>query len=167
MLRQTIEFLLRILRPLSANLDKVSWVVLFLMMIYTVVDVLALKVISYSLLGTVEMTALMMVICIFFSFSQTELDDGHIRVDFLYNRLSNRAKAICDFLTQLMCTVLFGFIGWAAVLNAFEKLELSEVTMDLLLPIYPFAFVAAAGCCLTCLALLTRALEALNRLVNP
>ncbi|MBU2509950.1 TRAP transporter small permease [bacterium] len=167
MLKRLIEALSKIINPISSNLDKISWLVLFCMMIYTVVDVLALKVVSYSLLGTVEMTALMMVICVFCSFSQTELEDGHIRVDFIYNKLNKRLQALCDVITQLTCTILFGFIGWSSFLNAIEKWETSEVTMDLLLPLFPFAFIVSVGCVLTCITLLVKTLKALDRMVSP
>lgn len=156
----------RVIEPVSVKLDKISHWVLFAMMIYSVVDVLSLKLFNYSLLGTVEMTALLMVICVFFSFAQTELEDGHIRVDFVYNKFSPKFRAICDFLTQLACTVLFAFIGWSSILNGFEKWETSELTMDLLIPLYPFAFIASIGCCLLCIVLLMKTIIAFDRVVN-
>jgi TRAP-type C4-dicarboxylate transport system permease small subunit len=166
MLERLTETILKLLRPLTVFLDRIAWVVVFLMMFYTVIDVLALKVVLFSLLGTVEMTALLMVTCVFFAFAQTELEDGHIRVDFIYNRLGRRTRHLCDFLTQLLGMVLFGCIGWAALLNGFEKRATGEVTMDLLIPIYPFAFAAAAGCCLISLSLLVKTLKALQRMVQ-
>ncbi|MBU2513900.1 TRAP transporter small permease [bacterium] len=166
MLRNFTGILLTVVRPLSSYLDKASWLVLFLMMFYTVIDVLALKVAGYSLLGTVEMTALMMVICVFFSFAQTGLEDGHIRVDFVYNRMGERAQTICDFITQALCTLLFGFIGWSSILNGLEKYESSEISMDLLLPLYPFAFVASVGCCLIAVILFIKTLLVLDKVIN-
>ncbi len=154
------------IQPLSSFLDRLSWLALFVMMVYTVVDVLALKVMKTSLLGTPEMTALLMVVCIFFSFAQTEINNGHIKVDFVYDRLNPRTKGVVDFLTQLLCTILFGFIGWSSVLNGFEKLESSELTMDLLIPLYPFAFIASAGCCLICVVLFMKTLLALDKVIN-
>lgn len=155
-----------VVRPVSAILDRIAWFVLFFMMVYTVVDVLSLKLFNYSLLGTVEMTALLMVLCVFFAFAQTELDDGHIKVEFIYDRLGKRTQNLVDFLTQLMCTILFGFMGWATILNGFEKMEYNELTMDLLIPLYPFAFVASAGCCLICVVLFMKTLLALDRMMN-
>jgi TRAP-type transport system small permease protein len=167
MLKRFAASLSAALQPISSFLDKLSWIVLFFMMVYTVVDVLTLKLFNYSLLGTVEMTALMMVLCVFFSFAQTEFDNGHIRVDFVYNRFSERTKGVVDFLTQFLCAILFGFVGWASVLNGFEKLESNELTMDLLLPLYPFAFIASVGCCLICVVLFIKTLLALDKVVNP
>ena len=167
MLKLLIKILSRFIGPVSSYLDKISWIVLFSMMIYTVIDVLALKVFNYSLLGTVEMTALLMVVCVFCSFSETEMGNGHIRVDFIYNKMGKRLKAISDFISQTACTILFGFIGWSSILNGLEKLESNEVTMDLLLPLFPFAFIASAGCCLICIALLLKALKALDTVISP
>ncbi len=165
-IKQFADYLTAFVRPVSSFLDKASWLVLFLMMFYTVLDVLSLKVASYSLLGTVEMTALMMVICVFFSFAQTELEDGHIRVDFVYNRLGKRAKFVFDFITQALCMTLFVFIGWSSVLNGLEKLESTEVSMDLLMPLFPFAFIASVGCCLIAVVLLIKTLLALDKVIN-
>ncbi len=166
MLKRFAASIAAVVQPISSFLDRIAWAVLFFMMVYTVVDVLALKLFNYSLLGTVEMTALLMVLCVFFAFAQTELDNGHIKVDFVYDRLRKRMQDIVDFSTQLLCTILFGFIGWSSVLNGFEKLESSELTMDLLMPLYPFAFVASVGCCLICIVLLMKTLLALDKVVN-
>jgi len=158
--------LFRPFRALAIGLDRLAWFVVFLMMIYTVVDVLALKVAGFALLGTVETTALLMVLCVFFSFAQTEWEDGHIRVDFVYNKLGKRAQQFSDLLTQFLAAALFGVMGWAALLNGFEKLSSDEVTMDLLLPLFPFAFVAGAGCCLIAVALLSKTVMAFQRMVH-
>ena len=48
--------------PVIKVIDRVTWAFLFLMMLMTMIDVLLRKFTNLSILGTVELTELMMVI---------------------------------------------------------------------------------------------------------
>ena len=77
----------------------------------------------------------------------------------------NQAKV--DFFTQLICTLLFGLIGISSFIASHELYLDEEVTLDLELPIFPFAYITAVGCSLLCLALFFKTMEALSRMLKP
>jgi TRAP-type mannitol/chloroaromatic compound transport system permease small subunit len=150
------------IHPVARIMDRISWLVLFAMMILTVADVLMRKLFDNSILGTVEVTELMMVIIVFFALANTEIADGHIKVDLVVGRLGKKAQARFDVLTQFICFVLFCFFTVSAVVYAFSMKDSGEVTQDLWIPIYPFVYFMALGCAMLCLVLFLKFLAALS-----
>jgi TRAP-type C4-dicarboxylate transport system permease small subunit len=147
--------------PVSRFFDKISWIVLFAMMMLTVVDVLMRKLFARSVLGTVEITELMMVIVVFLAFTQTELENGHIRIDLVMSRFSKKVQAFSQLLTQTACAVLFGIMAVSTYRYAVDMMGSGEVTMTLKIPIYPFDFVIVVGYACITLALICKSLAAL------
>lgn len=156
----------RILKPLTSFFDRLSWLVLFCMMLLTVSDVLCRKLLSKSILGTVEITEMMMIVTVFFSLAQTELLNGHIKVDLVLSRLTPKAQACFDLFTQLCCALLFGAITVSTLRHASGMRDSGEVTLDLLMPVWPFVYVVALGCALLTLALLLKFLQAVHEAVR-
>ena len=155
-----------IIRPITAAGQTVSRVVLFLMMLLTMADVLMRKLLDNSILGTVELTELMMILLIFLSLAHTEFLGGHVKVDILVSRLGPGTRARIDAATQLLCSILFGLMTWAALAYAAGQRVSGEVTQDLWLPIWPFIYILALGCALLCLTLLLKFLTALLEAVK-
>ena len=132
-------------------------------MILTITDVILRKTVSKSILGTVEVTEFMMVILVFFTLAQTEILDGHVKVDLVISRFSARAQAFVDMVTQFTCFLLFGLFTWSVLVYSAEMKASGEVSQDLWLPIYPFLYVVAAGCSLLSITLFIKFLIALMR----
>jgi TRAP-type transport system small permease protein len=143
-------------------MDRITWVVLFIMMLMTITDVLLRKCSNLSILGTVELTELMMIIIVFSSLAECQVHDGHIKVDLVLKRFSPRVQSIFDVFTQFICFALFSMMSWAIWRNANRMKEWGEVTIDLALPVYPFVYVAVIGCALLAFVLLIKALVALS-----
>lgn len=148
--------------PIIRYVDRVTWVVLFIMMIMTITDVFLRKFSNLSILGTVELTELLMIIVVFCSLAECQVHDGHIKVDLVIKRFSPRVQSLFDVFTQSICFLLFSLMTWAIWRHACSMKEWGEVTVDLALPVYPFIYVAVAGCALLALVLLVKALMALS-----
>jgi TRAP-type C4-dicarboxylate transport system permease small subunit len=136
------------------------------MMLLTITDVFLRKVFSQSILGTVEMTEFMLVILIFFSLAQTELVNGHVKVDLLVSRFGERTRGLIDMVTQFVCFLISGLITWSSVVYSVKMRASGEVTQDLWLPVYPFVFVVAVGCAILSFALLIKFFMAWIRVVK-
>ena len=148
--------------PIVRFVDRITWLVLFAMMIMTITDVLLRKIVNKSILGSLELTEMMMAIVIFGALAYCELNDGHIRVDLVMKRFSRRVQLMFDALGQFICFILFGFMTWALLDHASSMREWGEVTLDLLLPVYPIVYVSAFCCALLALVLLYKSLAALS-----
>ena len=150
--------------PISKVMNRIASVVLFIMMLLTITDVFLRKVFSQSILGTVELTEFMMVGLVFFALAQTEVLNGHVKVDLVMSRFSDRTQAFVDMTTQFVCFLLFGVFAWSALVYSGKMREAAEVSQDLWLPIYPFVYVVVAGCALLSLTLLIKFLMALVKM---
>ncbi|UCE33630.1 MAG: TRAP transporter small permease [Deltaproteobacteria bacterium] len=152
--------------PISKIVNRIAYGVLFFMMLLTIADVFLRKVFSSSILGTVEVTEFMLLILVFFALAQTEVLNGHVKVDLVMGRFSERSQAMVDAITQLACFFLFGLFTWSALVYSGKMREAVEVSQDLWLPIFPFVYVVAAGCALLSLVLLTKFFMALVKIIK-
>ena len=133
--------------------DYFSWLTLFSMMVITITDVLLRKFTSTSILGTVELTEFMMVIVVFLSLAQCEVDDGHIKVALVMDKFGPKVQLFADIFTQTLCVVLFAMMSISIYHHAVNMKSSGEVTMDLGLPMYPFVYIAFFGCIIMTLVL--------------
>ena len=152
--------------PISKIVNRIASGVLFFMMLLTIADVFLRKVFSQSILGTVEVTEFMMVILLFFAVTQTEILDGHVKVDLIMSRFGERTQALVDTITQLVCFLLFGLFTWSTLVYAAKMRASGEVSQDLWLPVYPFIYVVALGCALLAFSLLIKSFMAYMRMIK-
>ena len=152
--------------PISKIVNRIASGVLFCMMLLTIADVFLRKVFSQSILGTVEVTEFMMVILLFFALAQTEVLNGHVRVDLIMSRFGERTQTLVDTITQLVCFLLFGLFTWSTLVYAAKMRASGEVSQDLWLPVYPFIYVVALGCALLALSLLIKSFMAYMRMIK-
>jgi TRAP-type C4-dicarboxylate transport system permease small subunit len=152
--------------PISKIVNRIASGVLFFMMLLTIADVFLRKVFSSSILGTVEVTEFMLLILVFFALARTEVLNGHVKVDLVMGRFSERSQAMVDAITQLACFFLFGLFTWSALVYSGKMREAVEVSQDLWLPIFPFVYVVVAGCALLSLVLLTKFFVALVKIIK-
>ena len=97
----------------------------------------------------------------------TLLNDGHVRIDILYNNFSFRKKAFLDVFNYaflLFWTVVLIKEGVAFFASSFAARELDE--MVLAHPIYPIKFLLVVGVVLITLQGLNRLFVALNSLIR-
>ena len=150
------------IHPLSRLLCRIASGLLFAMMGLTVADILLRILSGRSILGTVELTELMLLVIAFFALAHTEVSGGHIKVELIVGRFNERTRRILDGLTQLACFLLFVVITGSILKYAVAMHRSGEVTQDLRAPIYPFVYLVALGCAVLTLALFLKFLEALS-----
>ena len=152
--------------PVSKLMGRIAMGILFFMMGLTVIDVFMRKVFSNAILGSVELTEYMLVILIFFSLAETEVAEGHVKVDLIMGRFGERAQALVDAITHGICVLLSGMITWSSFAYAVRMKASGEVSQDLWIPKYPFVYVVAVGCGIFSLILLIKFLGCLTKMVK-
>ena len=154
------------IHPISKIMSNVASVTLVVMMLLTVTDVFLRKVFSHSILGTVEITEFLLVIVIFFTLADTEILNGHVKVDLVMSRFGARAQAAVDMITQLICFFLCVIFTWSTLIYSEQMRASGEVSQDLWLPVFPFIYIVAAGCIIFAFSLLIKFLMALTKVVK-
>jgi len=143
-----------LLAPIARALNGVGCTALLAMMFLTAADVLSRKLFGRSILGTVELTEFLMLLVVFFAVAQTEIAGGNVRVDLVMDRVGPRLGRVVDLLTRAAACGLFGLMTWSTLAYARILRASQEVSQDLYIPVWPFAYVVAAGLGLLTLVLL-------------
>jgi TRAP-type C4-dicarboxylate transport system permease small subunit len=144
---------------LTNLMNRFAAAVLFAMMLLTMTDVVLRKVFSKGILGALELTEFMMMGLVFFALARVELLDRNISVDLVVQHMSRRTRLMIGMITRLICFGLFSLVTIAVFVYAQVMKASNEVTVDLLIPRYPFVYAAAAGCAVLALVLLMRCLK--------
>jgi len=120
----------RFFERINRLLGRVLSYVLLLMTLNVFYDVIMRYTFRSSSVGMQEMEWHLFSVVILFGMSVALLEEGHVRVDFLYDRYRPRTKALINiigtlfFLLPLALLVFFGSFGF--VQDAWEIGEISE-----------------------------------------
>ena len=138
-----------ILRFISKIMNIIAGIAVTFMMLLTVADVL-LRAGAHPIIGTFEVVALSLALVVGFSIPQVSLDRGHVAMDFLSGKLSQKGKNVMNTFTRVLCLILFALIGYN-LFNVAARFHASgEVSPTIKLPFYPVAYGVAVCCLLEC-----------------
>ncbi len=147
----------RWVRALSLVLASVAAVCLAFVMFLMVTDVFCRYVLNRPILGSFEITELLMIILVFFSIARAQVRKAHISVDVLVLKLSKRKQQIFDAIGSVLGLCLFSLMTWQIVVHALRVYRAHQRSIDLGLPFYPFVILAALGSAVFCLTLIVSA----------
>ena len=148
-------------------LARIAAGILAFVALVTFCDVVARYFFNRPFSFTVEGTELMMGLIVFLGVGLTTHQDGHISVDIVTLRLPDRIRALLSLITNLLA---FGFLllmVWRIWQRAAVLLDKGDTTQILLLVVWPFAFLMAAGSVFYLTGVLVHLLNAARRLANP
>jgi TRAP-type C4-dicarboxylate transport system permease small subunit len=156
-MEKAVSFVLRV----SKILGGIAAFALAAMMCLTVADVIG-RAGGYPILGTYEVVSISCVIAIGFAIPLTSFRRRHVYMEFLVERMGQRARNCLNSGTRILCLGLFILAGTNLFHMGREFAVSREVTMALKIPLYPFAY-GAAFCCfiqaLVCLCDIVRIWE--------
>lgn len=124
---------------LSTLIFWISGCILVFMMMITVSDVI-LRYFSKSIAGTYELVSFAGALVVGFAIARTTLDEGHVFVDLLIDKIGRGGKDFFRFLTKFIGALLFLLIAWSFYDKGKELFISKEVSMTLHIPFYPVAF---------------------------
>jgi TRAP-type C4-dicarboxylate transport system permease small subunit len=122
------------------------------MMLLTCADIL-FRTFRVPIPGAYELVGMLGALFVSFSLAQTSLQKGHIAVDFLIQKFSQKTRDIVAIVTESASACLFGIITWESVAHAGRLKTAGDVSMTLHIPTFPIVYGMAAGCALLTLLL--------------
>lgn len=129
---------------LASAFNGIAAVAVVGMMVLTCLDVL-LRLLRHPIPGTYEIVCMLGAVFVSFSLARTTVDQGHIAVDFLVQRLSERFRNTVEAVNAGICALLFTVICRQCVIYALDLKASGEVSMTLQMPLFPFVFGIALG----------------------
>lgn len=125
-------------RALASVLTVVAGVILFGLAALTVADVISRNLRGQSILGAVEISALLLVAVAFLGLAAAEIDGQHVSVSLLDDRLGRRARMVTSAVRALLLAVLGIVLVYAMFDVVGSALDRGETTNDILrLPTWP------------------------------
>lgn len=118
------------------------------------------------IVGSQEMTEIMMLVLVSFALGYCALQKGHIRVDLLFQFTPSRVTRWFSILAYGVSCVFYALITWQGWLFAWDNLSSGMVSSVLLIPIYPFNFLMVAGAAIIVLVFLRDFLESIQEVVR-
>lgn len=97
------------------------------MMSYTVADIIRRGLWGKSVPGIMEIVVLLMVVVTFLAFANTQSLKGHIRVQFLTQRLSQQAQATLEVVLYLIILGFICLVLWQSIEGAYYSWEINEM----------------------------------------
>jgi len=124
-------------------LGTLAGAALFAMMTLTFLDVVGRKFLNHSIIGSVELTEMLMLALIFAGMPLASLAGEHVIFDLLDGVLPERVKVWQAVVSNLICTGLLGVAAWFVFNRALRTQAMGDTSAQLLVPIAPFHFAAA------------------------
>lgn len=107
----------------------------------------------HPILGSVEIVGFMAIITVAMALPYTHRVGGHVGVEILVRRFSERTQTIIDIITRALSIFLFAIVTWQMALYALSIQRSGEVSMNLELPVYVIIYITSF-----CLLILTLAI---------
>jgi TRAP-type C4-dicarboxylate transport system permease small subunit len=155
-----------LMHSLTGLLNSIASVALLVMMGMTVADVGLRKFAAGGVKGGLELSEFLMVFLVFCALAGCEFKDRNVSVSLLTDRLPGRVQTAIAVLTRLTASIMFCAIAVSLIRYAFSLRALQEVSPDLLIPRYPFIYLAAIGCAILSLVLLIKALTSAGEVLG-
>ena len=155
-----MDFFTNIVRRLSRIGMAVGAAFLVGMMVLIVGNIFY-RLAGHIIAGTYELSELMAVVAATFALVYTALGKGHIIIDILVPRLSQRTQTFFTAFASLICLCTWAIIAWASF-GILSERWLTEETRMLSVPFLPFRFVWVFGLLLLCLIYLVDLFTALK-----
>ena len=128
-------------RPLALairGLGLVAGVLLLLIILLTVADVISRNLRDRSIVGTVDITTMLLVATAYLGLASAEADGRHVSVELLETRLGARARLVFSVLRSALLVGLGVLMTWGLTEVLISATERGETTNDILrLPTWP------------------------------
>jgi TRAP-type C4-dicarboxylate transport system permease small subunit len=148
-------------------LARIATVALALIAIVTLCDVVARKVFSTGFTFTVEMTEMSMALIVFLGVGLVTHQRGHIVVDVVTLRLPERTRVWLGLVANVLSLGFVLIMVWRLWLQAAFITSKGDTTPILNFPLWPIAYVTAAGSLFLVTGLALHALDTADRAVHP
>ena len=129
----------------SQALLWIAGLFLFAMIAITGANIV-LRLFGLPLSGTFELMGYFGAIVTAFALGYTQIKRGHIAVDIVVLRFSNKTQKILHAVNHLVCMVFFIIVTWHVYDYATTLWETGEVTETLQIVYFPFTYAVALGC---------------------
>ncbi len=133
------------------------------LMLITTADVVGRGFFNKPIAGTFELSEYMLAVIILLGAAYTQQVKGHVAVDFLTSKFSNKTQALCQTLVLFLSLFIVTILVWQGFMLGIEE---KGVTDQLRVPRAPFKMLVGIGGCLLWLQLLFDFIDSITKVVR-
>ena len=127
-------------------------VIILFMMLLTTLDVVLRYAFNNPLTGVYELQEFMLVGVVFLALAYIQSSNGHIYVDLLTNRFSEKGQTVLRVFSHVVSLLIFGLITWQGGLRAWMALVTGQSREGLIsYPLWPAKWILTIGVGFFCL----------------
>jgi TRAP-type transport system small permease protein len=115
------------------------------MLVITFTDVVSYKLLSWPILGAYDLVRFTLLISMAFLGSITLINGKHLSVEILVSKFPRRAQGAIEVVMSVLALVVAVMVVWYSILYGLDLRISNEISETTRLPLYPLAFVVAAG----------------------
>jgi len=171
MTNSTAHILDRMIYGVSRIFNIIGVTVLMLLMFLVTVDVCLRYIFNSPIEGVYEVVEFMMAVVFCYGIAYTQRHRGHVAVNLVVSRLSERNQAIMGSMVSLVSFAVFALITWYSFLKAGDVMRVGETSIGGIGPfgqisVFPFMYLTSAACLAFCLELLVDFFASISRSVK-
>ena len=140
----------------------ISGVLFMILMFLGAGDVLGRYLINRPIRGTLEISEILMGAIVFLSWSYTQRNEGHVKVDLFIGNYTPRVRKIIDFITLFLSFILFVVITKQSTVIALRCWQEERVIPTLDIPTAPFHSIVPIGAALLCIELIVQMIKMIS-----
>lgn len=148
-------------KTINAGIDRIVLITHYLggimlagMMLLTALDVIGRFTLQHPIKGTQELSAVMLVLVVFFGVAYTARKKEHVRVELLLMYLRPKTRQVLDVISGLISLALVAGIAYQGLVQMETQKERFLTTTLLEMPLWPFALLLSFGALLLTLIVL-------------
>lgn len=122
----------------------------------TCVDVVGRYLFNHPFGGAYELTQMLLAALVFAALPLTSIDGGHVEVDLALHLLSRPVQRVLGRLAGAVSAVALAYFAYRLVLIGLDQIHDGTRSASLALPMAPLAFLAAASCAVSSVAMILR-----------
>jgi len=171
LVRRIVGSLDHFILAISRLFNTIGVSILLVMMFLVATDVFLRYIFNSPIEGTYEAIELMMALVFCYGIAYTQRHKGHVSVNLITCKLSEKKQAIIKCLVSLISLGLFVLITWQSFLKSSVTFDSGETTYGGVgpfghIPISPFVYLTSAACLTFCLELLVDFITSLTEAVR-
>jgi TRAP-type transport system small permease protein len=140
----------------------VSVFLFILLMLLGTADVVGRKFFDSPIIGTMEISQVLMGGVVLLGWSYTQRYRGHVFVDMFINKYPPRVRVIMDVIMLCLSLALFAFITYASWMLAVQHIDEHRVFPTLRVTSTPYYFFVPVGGLFMCLEMILQIIEQVN-----
>ncbi len=153
--KSLIEKLAQRYKIFCSSMAIISGVTILVMIVSTTLDTTSRYLFNSPIAGVFELNEVILVVCVYMGLAWTQIERGHIRVEFLLVRVSSKTEHVLNILAWMTTFFFVSVLFWQTTKGAIDSIRIWEFRWgSIQMPIWWAKSLVPIGCLMFSIQLL-------------